>query len=84
MSFRNDDYVVLKVCVSGLEETMELAVSCLLKSAESEDPGIHPGFDYLRVVLDDIQIQGRSCVHKCHVFAPKGLALTKHRNLFPD
>ncbi|KJZ71164.1 hypothetical protein HIM_03117 [Hirsutella minnesotensis 3608] len=72
--------LTLKVCVTGEDDSNELAVSSHIGSIDAE----HPGKERLRVVLDNFQIQGPHGYHQCLLFTPLGLTFTNFRKHFPE
>lgn len=72
--------LTLKVCIIGEREAQEVVISHHLKSINAE----HPGQTYLRVALDDFQVEGPHGRHQCLVFPALGMSLTNLRDLFDE
>lgn len=72
--------LTLKVCIIGESKTQEVAISHHIRSIEAE----HPGKSYLRVALEDFEVEGPHGLHQCLVFPCLGMTLTNLRDLFDE
>lgn len=61
-------------------ETQEVAISKHIKSIDAA----HPGKDYLRVTLDDFQVNVSHGFHQCLAFPALGRSVGRLRDLFDD
>ncbi|KAL2069702.1 hypothetical protein VTL71DRAFT_14381 [Oculimacula yallundae] len=81
-----DIYLSLKLCTTAGEADRthgvdkELSVSLYLKSIEAE----HPGKGFLRLTVDNFELQGPNGTHQCLLFMPLGLSFSKLRSRFPE
>ncbi|RMX87549.1 hypothetical protein D0869_02287 [Hortaea werneckii] len=76
-----DELLALKVCIIGLRQSQEEAISHYIKSIDAEH---HPGKAHLRVALEDFKVEGPFGLHQCLVFPCLGTSLTNLRDLFDD
>lgn len=68
------------MCIVSEDKTQEVAISDYLRSIDAE----HPGKSYLRVALDNFEIEGPQGLHQCLVFPALGMSLTSLRDLFDE
>ncbi|KAI6857506.1 protein kinase [Hortaea werneckii] len=76
-----NELLALKVCIIGLRESQELAISRHIKSIDAEH---HPGKAHLRVALEDFEVEGPCGRHQCLVFPCLGRRLSEMRDMFDD
>lgn len=72
--------LTLKVCIIGERQSREVAISHHIKSIEAD----HPGQQYLRVALEDFEVQGAHGGHQFLIFPCLGMTLTNLRDLFDE
>jgi serine/threonine protein kinase len=68
------------VCIIHKDESQEVAISHHLRSIDTE----HPGKSYLRMALDNFEVEGPHGRHQCLVFPALGMSLTSLRDLFDE
>lgn len=73
--------LALKVCIIGLRESQEVAISHHIKSIDAEH---HPGKAHLRVALEDFEVEGPCGRHQRLVFPCLGRSLSEVRDIFDD
>ncbi|KAI6830817.1 protein kinase [Hortaea werneckii] len=74
-----DEMLALKVCIIGLRESQEVAISRHIKSVDAEH---HPGKAHLRVALEDFEVEGPCGRDQCLVFPCLGRRLSEMRDMF--
>ncbi|RMZ24971.1 hypothetical protein D0859_10986, partial [Hortaea werneckii] len=77
--YSQDEMLALKVCIIGLRESQEVAISRHIKSVDAEH---HPGKAHLRVALEDFEVEGPCGRDQCLVFPCLGRRLSEMRDMF--
>lgn len=78
LTFREQKYHTLKVCVRGVNPTREISISDILRNSTKEH-----GKNVVRMVLDQFELTGPDGKHTCLLYQPLGMSFSEFQDLLP-